>query len=60
MQYIHEIAAATLGEDTAKAWEILVTESVRAAARDSAALRFEPLEVASPGADKAHRTVTEL
>jgi adenylate cyclase len=53
-------AAAKLGEDTAKAWEILVTESVRTAARGAAALRFESLDAAPPGADKAYRTLYEL
>lgn len=53
-------AAAKLGEDTAKAWDILVTESVRTAARGAAALRFEPLDAAPPGADKAYRTVYEI
>lgn len=53
-------AAAKLGEDTAKAWEILVTESVRSGVGDLAGVRFEPLDAAPPGADKAHRAMYEL
>jgi len=55
-------AAAKLGEDTAKAWEILVTESVRAAsaAASPRKIAFEPLDSAPPGAEKAYRTRYEL
>jgi class 3 adenylate cyclase len=53
-------AAAKLGEDTAKAWEILVTAAVRGAASDASGLRFEPLDAAPPGAEKAYRVYYEL
>lgn len=53
-------AAAKLGEDTAKAWEILVTGSVRDAAKDLPGIRFEPLGIAPPGAEKAYRALYDL
>jgi class 3 adenylate cyclase len=57
-------AAAKLGEDTAKAWDILVTGSVRQAAL-AAEVRSEPLTFAGlpeapPGAESAFRVVYEL
>jgi adenylate cyclase len=48
-------AASKLGEDTAKAWEILVTQAVREGARDIPDLGFEELDEAPPGAEKAYR-----
>jgi adenylate cyclase len=48
-------AASKLGEDVAKAWEILVTEAVREQANDLAELDFEELAEAPPGARKAYR-----
>jgi len=48
-------AASKLGEDTAKAWEILATESVKKAAEGSAGVSFEPIEKAPPGASRAYR-----
>jgi len=50
-------AAAKLGEDTAKAWEILVTDAVRAAVSETlpAELSFEALDTVPPGAEAAHR-----
>lgn len=48
-------AASKLGEDVAKAWEILVTEAVREQANDLAELAFEELAEAPPGARKAYR-----
>jgi class 3 adenylate cyclase len=50
-------AASKLGEDTAGAWEILVTGAVRRAAGD---MEFEPLDEAPPGADSAFRVRYEL
>ena len=47
-------AASKLGEDTAKAWEILVTGSMREAVADSS-LGFEALDYAPPGASSAFR-----
>lgn len=49
-------AASKLGEDTAKAHEILVTESARLAAGDvPGVLGFDPLDAAIPGSALNHR-----
>jgi len=53
-------AASKLGEDTAKAWEILVTDSVQAAAGDVAGLQFEPIDEIPPGANGAARVIYEI
>jgi class 3 adenylate cyclase len=53
-------AAAKLGEDTAKAREILVTDSLRAASAGVEGVHFEPLDAAPPGAQKAHRALYEV
>jgi class 3 adenylate cyclase len=58
-------AAAKLGEDTAKAWEILATGAVRDAASGSDApglegLCFEPIDATPPGAEAAYRILYEL
>lgn len=50
-------AASKLGEDTAKANEILVTDAARAAAADVEGLRFEPLDLAVPGSQTNFRIV---
>jgi len=52
-------AAAKLGEDTAKAHEILVTGAVRdaVAGAEPEGVTFEPLEAAPPGATAAFRAV---
>ncbi len=48
-------AAAKLGEDVAKANEILVTEAIEEACRDADGLSFEALEAGIPGAKRAYR-----
>ena len=48
-------AASKLGEDTAKAHEILVTGSVKKAAHASRNASFEAIETVPPGADSAYR-----
>lgn len=48
-------AASKLGEDMAKAWEILVTESVKTVAAGATRLSFEPVETVPPGAKAAYR-----
>jgi len=48
-------AASKLGEDTAKAGEILVTEAVKDAASEIADVSFEPIEETPPGAGAAFR-----
>ena len=53
-------AASKLGEDTAKSWEILVTESVRQAVPDSEGFGFEPIDTVPPGAKAAYRTMFTL
>ncbi len=46
-------AASKLGEDIAKAWEILVTDSVQAAASTFPGIQFEPIADIPPGANAA-------
>ncbi len=48
-------AASKLGEDTAKAYEILVTESVCSAVGDQAGVEFEALGEAVPGSKINYR-----
>ena len=48
-------AAAKLGEDTAKAHEILVTAAVRDALADASAFEYDALDVVPPGARAAFR-----
>jgi class 3 adenylate cyclase len=56
-------AAAKLGEDTAKAWEILVTGAVRQAAQEAGfpePVGFQALPDAPPGAEAAYRVTYRL
>jgi class 3 adenylate cyclase len=48
-------ASSKLGEDTAKAWEILVTESVKAELKDIQDFSFEKIAEIPPGAKSAYR-----
>ena len=48
-------AASKLGEDTAKAHEILVTGSVKKAANGTKTSSFEAIDTVPPGADSAYR-----
>jgi adenylate cyclase len=48
-------AAYKLGEDTAKAYEILVTKAVREAASGMEEISFEEIDAVPPGAEKAFR-----
>lgn len=48
-------AASKLGEDTANAWDIMVTEAVMEAAKDDPGLSFELLNTAPAGASAAYR-----
>lgn len=52
-------AASKLGEDIAKAREIMVTEAVKEAAADLPNISFEPIAEAPPGAGAAFRLVYE-
>jgi len=53
-------AASKLGEDIAKAWEILVTDSVQTAAGPLPGLQFEPIAEIPPGATSAARVIYTL
>lgn len=53
-------AASKLGEDTAKAWEIIVTGSVQEAARGIPGVGFKKVAEVPPGAASAYRLVYEL
>lgn len=48
-------AASKLGEDTAKAWEILVTEGVKTRCKDIEDITFTELPDAPPGAQCAYK-----
>jgi class 3 adenylate cyclase len=50
-------AASKLGEDTAKAWEILVTQAVCNHAGNMKELGFEEIDEVPPGAEKAYRVI---
>ena len=50
-------AAYMLGEDTAKAYEILVTQAVRDAASSIDGIGFEAIPEIPPGAKKAYRVI---
>jgi adenylate cyclase len=50
-------AAAKLGEDTAKAWEILVTDSVRKAAGTQSEISYRPIDTVPPGAERAFSVI---
>jgi class 3 adenylate cyclase len=50
-------AASKLGEDTAKAREILITELLRKAVADMGNFKFERLQEIPPGAEAAHRLI---
>jgi adenylate cyclase len=52
-------AASKLGEDTAKAWEILVTGEMKAEVRGDE-VGFEPIDAVPPGADEAFRVTYRL
>jgi len=53
-------AASKLGEDTAKAWEILVTDAVRKKAEGMKDVSFEEIDEVPPGAEKAFRVKYRL
>lgn len=48
-------ASAKLGEDTATAYEILVTDAVRDAIGDQAGFAYDHLDIVPPGANSAYR-----
>jgi len=53
-------ASSKLGEDTAKAWEILVTDSVKDAAKEIKDVSFEKIDTIPPGAKEAYKLVYKL
>jgi class 3 adenylate cyclase len=53
-------AASRLGEDTAQAWEILVTEGMRAACGEMSDISFEPIDTIPSGSSGAWRVVYRL
>jgi class 3 adenylate cyclase len=53
-------AASKLGEDVARAWEILVTEAVRERALEMEDIGFEEIAEVPPGARKAYRLTYRL
>ena len=54
-------ASSKLGEDTAKAWEILVTDSVKeAAGGDIPGVTFEKIAEIPPGAKGAYKVIYKL
>ncbi len=48
-------AASKLGEDTAEAWEIMVTGAVREAALDKCDCSFDAIDYVPPGASAAYK-----
>jgi len=53
-------AASKLGEDTAKAWEILVTDGVKQRCGSMDSIMFEEISDVPPGAEKAWKVVYTL
>lgn len=53
-------AASKLGEDIAKAWEVLVTKAVVDRAGKCEGITFEPIDKVPPGAAAAYRMKYEL
>jgi len=53
-------AASKLGEDVAKTWDILVTDSVQSEAARFATWQFEPIPQIPPGAKGAARLLYQL
>jgi class 3 adenylate cyclase len=53
-------AASKLGEDVARAWEILVTEAVRERGQEIEDIGFEEIAEVPPGARKAYRLTYRL
>lgn len=53
-------AASKLGEDTAKAWEILVTQAVKDRATDTKEITFEEIKEEIPGTQKSYRVKYKL
>jgi adenylate cyclase len=53
-------AASKLGEDTAKAWDILVTQAVYDKAASYKGISFEEIEEEIPGSAKSYRVIYKL
>ena len=52
-------SACILGEDTASAFEILITRAVHDSAGEIEGLRFEEIDTVPPGAGRAYRVIYE-
>ncbi len=52
-------AASKLGEDTAEAWEILVTDGVKDSAEKIPGIQFEEIDDVPPGAAKAYKIIVK-
>lgn len=52
-------AASKLGEDTAEAWEILVTDGVKNSAETIPGIKFEEIDDVPPGAAKAYKIIVK-
>ncbi|TSC90986.1 MAG: adenylate/guanylate cyclase [Parcubacteria group bacterium Licking1014_17] len=53
-------AASKLGEDTAKAWEILITDSMKSKIKDMKGVSFKEIKEIPPGAKKAYKIIYKL
>ena len=53
-------AASKLGEDIAKAWDILITENMKKHAEKLPGLSFEEISESPPGAKKAYRMIYDF
>jgi adenylate cyclase len=53
-------AASKLGEDTAKAWEILVTQAVKDHAEETSDFDFAPIADIPPGSDAAYKLIYSI
>jgi len=50
-------ASSKLGEDAAKAYEIMVTDAVRNAVGEQSGIYYEPIDIVPPGANSAYRVI---
>jgi len=53
-------AASKLGEDTANAWEILVTDTIKNMASDIEDISFEKIDYSPPGAKEAYKVIYDI
>lgn len=53
-------AASKLGEDTADAWEILVTDTIKDMGKNIEDISFEKIDFVPPGADAAYKVIYNI